>query len=280
MASVADENALPAGLEATGTPAADAEPDAAQAPPLPFGTLRPEHRPAGGPRYWIALSLASLVGCNAGDLVVSAFGVLDSLPLLIAAFAVLLALEQDGEHRTEAYYWLLVIVARTAATNLADFAGRQVGVPATVPIMAALLLGLAGARRYLGSRPIRNRAACAGKDAVPIDGLSWATMLVAGSLGTAIGDLLSFHLGLGGASLLLSGAVALLIGLKATRLPAAPAPYRLAVIAILAAGTSLGDVLARVAGLWQSAAGVFLLLAAVLTLPSRVWSPPATCPAR
>src|SRR4051812_19895819 len=64
-----------------------ASPSANSAAKLPFSSLQPDHVPQGGLRYWGALCLASILGCNTGDLFASYFGFLSGLPILIAAFA-------------------------------------------------------------------------------------------------------------------------------------------------------------------------------------------------
>src|SRR2546425_7638980 len=116
----------------------------------PFGSMKPDHVPAGGLPYWVALCLASILGCNTGDLFASFFGFVSGLPFLIAVFAGLLFLERRDDRPTQAYYWLAIIVVRTAATNLADFAGHQLGITATLGLLSVLLGAALFARRYRG----------------------------------------------------------------------------------------------------------------------------------
>ena len=56
-------------------------------------TLKQRHAPANGLAFWIALSLASILGCNTGDCYASLFGHIGGLPVLIAAFAAVLFAE-------------------------------------------------------------------------------------------------------------------------------------------------------------------------------------------
>jgi uncharacterized membrane-anchored protein len=91
-------------------------------------------------------------------------------------------------------------------------------------------------------------------------------MLIAGTLGTALGDMTSFMtgLGLGGASLVLSGIVATLIAARSAGLLASTLAYWFVVVAIRAAGTSFGDFSAQQMGLSASAAVSALVLAGIL----------------
>ncbi len=81
-------------------------------------------RPLAGPRYWVALSIASVFGANTGDFVAKYLhlGHAGGLLPLAAILAVILVAERRDTTVHQAYYWLAIIVNRTAATNLADFA--------------------------------------------------------------------------------------------------------------------------------------------------------------
>jgi uncharacterized membrane-anchored protein len=138
-------------------------------------------------------------------------------------------------------------VVRTAATNLADFFSVDLKLqkPAVMAALAVLLaLGVAAAWRYVW----RKRAA---KD----DGQSnlltadygyWLAMLIAGTLGTVMGDFFShdLHLGNALASTVLSALLAPFFVVGA-RLPLWPSPlYWATIVMVRAAGTTLGDLTA------------------------------------
>ncbi|HXL31510.1 MAG TPA: hypothetical protein VN968_19780 [Bradyrhizobium sp.] len=74
----------------------------------------------------------------------------------------------------------------------------------------------------------------------------WSSMFVAGSLGTVIGDYCShdLHLGDGGASLLLTPVLALLFVTARNGLLRSLPYYWLTVVAVRAAGTAVGDLVA------------------------------------
>ncbi len=225
-------------------------------------TFQARHTPVSGLHFWTALSLASILGCNTGDYFASFFGFLSGLPALVVAFAIIAALEHRDRSSTIAWYWLAIIVVRTAATNLADFVAHQTGMTYALVALTALLvaaLALARARRRGAPAPTAN--------GLPVvDGLYWFTMLTAGTLGTALGDFISFKsgLGLGGASLVLSACVVLLVAGRTNAATGWPIPYWLLVVLIRTAGTSVGDWFARQLGLWQSTAVFAVLLLAFL----------------
>jgi len=80
--------------------------------------------PTVGARYWTAISLASIFGCNLGDFVSLYLHWEHWLGLfpLAVIFATLVAGERHSVRTTEAWYWTVVIALRTAATNIADLA--------------------------------------------------------------------------------------------------------------------------------------------------------------
>ena len=74
------------------------------------------------PRYWTAILVASMCGANTGDFLSHNLhlGHTRGLLPLAALFLIILWAERRARIATEAYYWLAIIVLRTAATNLAD----------------------------------------------------------------------------------------------------------------------------------------------------------------
>src|SRR5579885_1058547 len=70
-------------------------------------------------RYWIAILAASMCGANTGDFLARNLhlGHARGLLTLAALFSVILWAERRTKTPTEAYYWLAIIVIRTAATN-------------------------------------------------------------------------------------------------------------------------------------------------------------------
>ncbi len=198
--------------------------------------------PATGPRYWTALSIASVAGANMGDFVSHTLhlGHAKGLGPLAALFALTLAAERRDRAKPagrEAYYWLAIVTLRTAATNLGDLATHDVRLPYPWVIagLAALLALLLTTRRG---------AAAGESTGVPVtDAGYWAAMLTAGTLGTVAGDYTADDLGLGvgAASVGFGCGVAALLALRGLAGWAGVASYWAAVVAIRTAGTTLGD---------------------------------------
>jgi uncharacterized membrane-anchored protein len=192
--------------------------------------------PRLGPRYWTAIIIASVFGANLGDFVshVLHLGHVRGLPVLAALLTGVLLAERRTRWPGEVWYWAAIVILRTAATNLADLATHdlRIAYPRVIAGLALLTILLArrGARR-------------AGPGISPAtDGWYWATMLTAGTLGTAIGDFTSdLGLGSGLGTVLLAAilAVALAWGSRsnwATRLA-----YWGCIVAVRSAGTTAGD---------------------------------------
>jgi len=199
--------------------------------------MQPASVPTLGPRYWTAIIVASVFGANLGDFVshVLHLGHVRGLPVLAALFAGVLVAERRAAWRGEAWYWAAIVILRTAATNLADLATHDLRLAYPRVIAGLAVLTVLLARR--GTR----RDGAGGPPAT--DGWFWATMLTAGTLGTAIGDFTADDLGLGsGLGTLVLGAI-LAVALAwagrshwATRLA-----YWGCIVAVRSAGTTAGD---------------------------------------
>lgn len=228
------------------------------------GTMGRHHVPSSGLRYWVALAVASILGCNTGDAFASFFGFLNGFPLLAIAFGLILWLERRNQTPGEAFYWLAIIVVRTAATNLADFTAHGMG---SVPAIGLLTLFL-GTLVYAQTPARAPQDSGARKVALPpVDLWYWATMLIAGTLGTAIGDYVSFGAGLGLpiASLVLSAAVVVALIVGSRGMLAYSTYYWSSIVGIRAAGTAVGDFSAKLIGLAPSVLLFGVLLIAILT---------------
>jgi uncharacterized membrane-anchored protein len=218
-----------------------------------------ESTPELGARYWAILCLASVAGCNLGDFIslYLHLGHWVGLFSVAAVFAVLLGLEKHfGSARldlrtnqnrvaraSEAWYWTLVVLVRTAATNAADLATHtfQLDYSWVIAALEALqVMAVLGA----STRPADAEHARYPKPVV--NGWYWASLMIAGTLGTAVGDCVAdqFHLGTGWGTLALSIPVAAILMLGFATRWAAKVTYWFAVIAIRSAGTTAGDWLA------------------------------------
>ena len=193
------------------------------------------------PRYWCAILVASMCGANAGDFAARYLHLGHALGLapLLAIFLAVVWGESRSTRPTELYYWLAIIVLRTAATNLADLGTHDLKLNYAIieAGLTALLVALVAFDRSTDQR--------AGN--VPNTNMAyWVAMLTAGVLGTASGDWVADETGLGvgwGSLVLLAVFAALLsVAYKFGRMN--KAWYWASIVAARTAGTTMGDFLA------------------------------------
>ena len=224
------------------------------------------HVPKLAPAYWTIISVASVFGANLGDFVSHNLhgGHWRGLaPLLVVLLGILWA-ERRSRRPTELFYWLAIVTVRTAATNLADLFTHDVLLP-----YGWAVAGLASLLAALVAATSRRSVPAPGLPAT--DGAYWLGMLLAGTLGTAIGDGTADALGLGvvAGSAALGLLTAALFGLRAQASTATIASYWVTIVAVRAAGTTLGDLCAHTAGLEWSTLGTGLAFAAATLALSR-----------
>jgi len=235
--------------------------------------MQPYHVPLLGLRYWVALCLASVFGANMGDFFAHNLGLghVAGLPFLAIAFAIVFVLERFDRAAHEAFYWLAIVVVRTAATNLADFFAGDLRLPRPwVMAGLAVLLALSVAAAWqLSWRNAADKSDAQG-NLLRADYGYWLAMLIAGTLGTVMGDFFShdLHLGNAVASLVLSALLAPFLVLGARRLLWSLPLYWTTIVMVRAAGTTVGDLLAarNALGLALSTAATGLLFIVLLVL--------------
>ena len=218
------------------------------------------HIPKVNARYWAAITLASLFGTNMGDLYSheAKLGIVLGTSILAAlAAGVFLAERRDNSPR-ELYYWLVIIIIRTGATNIADYFKHIIPWLLFGIILTALLAGFA----WLSARgDAKREAEVEAARGMPNTGVAyWLAMLSAGVFGTFVGDVCSKLIGKGYASLGL-GAL-LVVALMAWRRDGAHRfwLYWLALAVARTAGTAMGDWLAE-----TEALGIGLPLSTLIT---------------
>ncbi|MBV9035518.1 MAG: hypothetical protein JO182_13600 [Acidobacteriaceae bacterium] len=166
------------------------------------------HTPRVDARYWTAITLASVFGTNLGDFYAheSGLGIVAGLAVLALLAAIVFVGEHFDGRRHEAYYWLVIMLIRTGATNIADYLAFRVRAP---PV--ALTLSLIALLCLFGWNTHRATRADSGSSRVlpKTDAAYWLAMLTAGVFGTVVGDLCEHAIGEGIASV---GLTALLLG--------------------------------------------------------------------
>ena len=201
-------------------------------------------RPGCGSRYWGAMSVASVCGANIGDFVTDELGMhgLQGLPWLALLFAAVGVGRWVGRGSGEAWYWLAILTLRAMATNVADWliGGAGVGYVAASAGLAVLLGSIMAARRTVQLNPevasVRRGGA-----------FYWLAMLTAGTLGTVVADgaahvFKPVTVGVPAAGGMDTVAVILALSLRGRLVSSAS--YWLAIVAIRAWGTNIGDVAA------------------------------------
>jgi uncharacterized membrane-anchored protein len=213
--------------------------------------MRTRNLPTIDARYWTAIVAASMCGANTGDFASHNLHLGHTRGLLPFAliFGVILWVERRGKRATELWYWLAIIVVRTAATNLADlgthdlklgYIAVELGLAAFMILV--LLIDHARGARISGSQ----------WGSLPATDLSyWIVMLSAGTLGTALGDWTADELGLGlGYGSVVLAVVLGVVLLISTRYGHMTKPwYWLSIVAARTVGTTLGDFIASRRGL-------------------------------
>jgi uncharacterized membrane-anchored protein len=236
------------------------------------------HLPTLGTRYWTALCLASIFGANMGDFFAHDLGLghVAGLPFLALALIIVVASERFDRTIHQVYYWTAIIIVRTAATNFADFACGDMKLPRLL-VMAGLAVLLVAALLASWQFAWRGQPEKAGNGGslLRADAGYWTSMFIAGTLGTVIGDYCSHNLGLGdaAASLVLGSILALMFVTARSGLLQSLSYYWLTIVAVRAAGTVVGDLLAgrHMLGLPTSTVVTGIVFVGVLA----VWKEPA-----
>src|SRR5262249_34491580 len=153
-------------------------------------------------------------GANTGDFVAHNLhlGHVRGLVPLAALFLVILWMEKRSRVATEIYYWLAVVVLRTAATNLADLATHDLGlhyglVELGLTSILCIILLFDFARDRPSASGLRRRRV----NLPSTDTTYWSALLTAGVLGTAGGDFVAAGLGLAYGSIVLGAIYGLVL---------------------------------------------------------------------
>ena len=218
--------------------------------------MQPRNLPTIDARYWTAIVAASMCGANMGDFFSHYLhlGHARGLLPLAVLFGVVLWIESRSRRATELYYWLAIIVVRTAATNLADLTTHdlKLGYVLAEAGLSSLMILLLLVDRIQGAANRDERRADGRRSDLPsTDVVYWILMLAAGTLGTVLGDWVAeeLNLGVGWGSLVLAVIFAIVL-LASERYGAMAKPwYWLSIVAARTLGTTLGDFVASRHGL-------------------------------
>jgi uncharacterized membrane-anchored protein len=226
--------------------------------------------------YWAAIVAASICGTITGDLAAGPLGmghVRGILPLGVVFIAIIWA-EKVLNWTTVAFYWLAIIVLRTMATNIADFATHDAKL--SYPVFVLLLIVFMGVMIWADrfrTDPTARRAAASAAGLPTTDWSYWVVMLAAGVLGTALGDWLAdAGLGVYWASVIGTPFFVAAVW-TAYRFGLTKPWYWIAIATCRTWGTDIGDMLialfryggtSRPVALWASTAISAVLLAGII----------------
>ena len=211
--------------------------------------MKRTHMPRIEGRYWVAITLASIFGTNLGDLYAheSGFGLMQGAGVLLLLSLIVFAVERADRRTHQIYYWLVIVIIRTGATNIGDYlayAVRIPGIPLILGLSAliAVLAFTAGGTDKTGDKSVT--------DSIPATGaVYWFTMLVAGVFGTVFGDVASQMMGQGVASIVIGFVLALVLAfvlwVGSSKAATAIGIYWFTIAIVRTAGTTMGDWLAE-----------------------------------
>ena len=204
--------------------------------------------------YWFAMLAASALGTNLGDLWAEVLlpGRFSSLACLLAVCAVAVWYDRRAAARSEASYWVAIVVMRAAATNLADIITHDLAMNYVLASALLAVLTLVAAR-FTHPDPVRRGSPL-------VDGAYWVAMFIAGLFGTVAGDFIHHSIGLYAASGLLCLMLAGLIGSRDVTASKPMLLYWGIVMVERCAGTAVGDALAS-----RRAVGLGVLVASACT---------------
>jgi uncharacterized membrane-anchored protein len=224
--------------------------------------------PAVGPRYWTSIVVASLCGANIGDAASDGFGLSGTagFAMFAVAFATIVSINQRSRGGHESLFWIAIIIVRAAATNIADLAIGHFHLS-----YLTTTAGLTGLLMVVLAIISASSAEAVGR--VSRTGFGyWTAMLIAGTLGTVLGDgigraISPVTVGVPVSACIAAATVALVFAYRAINgVTAAETPsYWAAIVAIRALGTNLADIAAYLLSLPFSIALSGLLLTGILT---------------
>jgi uncharacterized membrane-anchored protein len=195
------------------------------------------------------------------------WGVGISLAFLAALFLIVTAAERLLPLRSELFYWLCILVVRAAATSIGDatVARLHLGYAPVAIAATVVLLLLVAVQDRLAQPSLAN-------DRLPAtSGLYWLTMLVAGTLGTVLGDGVGHAFGplsigypaSAGISTLL---LMLVLGARRSTIVPIVTNYWLAIVIVRWWGTNVGDIFNFVTSIGVSISVTAATMIAVIAL--------------
>ncbi len=236
--------------------------------------------------FWIIKILATTLGETGGDSLSMTLklGYLVSTAVFFGVFLITLGAQVSARRYHPALYWLVILSTTTAGTTLSDFLDRtaHLGYIGGSLALIAALVGILAAWRLALGRIVFDHVV-----EPRVEVFYWLTILIANTLGTALGDFMSDSAGLGylgGAAVVGAGLAAVAAAWAFTRV-SRPALFWLAFVLTRPLGATLGDVLTKARsrggldlGALPSSLVLSLAMVALIAIAAR--PPPPGEPAR
>ena len=234
--------------------------------------------------YWATILAACSIGETVADLVSHDLGLgyVRASAIFVGAFAVLAMVERRFGVPAAARYWSAIMLMSTTGTALADLFTRTLGLgyAGTSLVLGALfLLVVAGwprlrrigaVRRADAADPLlpHARVHLEHTDLPDTDAGYWAAIMVASTLGTSLGDLVSnaLDLGFAGGTLLLGSVLATVLAAEHLATRSSTVRYWAALITASTIGATSGDYLTKDDGLGFPSPAVIAVQVVVLVV--------------
>ncbi|HVW34619.1 MAG TPA: hypothetical protein VHL53_18955 [Acidimicrobiia bacterium] len=146
--------------------------------------------------FWITKTIATTLGETGGDLLAQTMKVGYALSTLIFLGIMLASLlgQLRARRFSPALYWTVIATTSMAGTTISDYIDRTLHwgyYKGSVVLVVLLVTALLFWKTRFGSLSIT------GVNRFPVELMFWSTVLIANTLGTALGDWLSDNTGLG-----------------------------------------------------------------------------------
>ena len=196
--------------------------------------------------FWIVKILATTVGETGGDALSMTLnlGYLTSTLIFLGFFAVTLTAQVASRRYHPLFYWLVVVATTTLGTTTSDYMDRTLGlgyIKSSIALLAGVIVVLAIWHFATGRIEFQNITSRTDES------FYWLTILVANTLGTALGDFTASDTGLGfeRGALVFAGLIAIVAALHFFSRAPKSVLFWAAYVLTRPLGATLGDTLTK-----------------------------------
>ncbi len=196
--------------------------------------------------FWIVKILATTVGETGGDALSMTLdlGYLVSTLIFLGFFAVTLTAQVAARRYHPALYWLVVVATTTLGTTTSDYMDRTLGlgyIKSSIVLFAGVIVVLAIWHFVTGRIEFQNVVTRTDES------FYWLTILVANTLGTALGDFTASDTGLGfeRGALVFAGLIAVVAAVNFFTQTPKSVVFWAAYVLTRPLGATLGDTLTK-----------------------------------